>query len=148
MLGGGPPAFHLFLRKQEDSADQSEAPGRCFRESRRSPRAQGELYSPKPRIKAMGKGKPYSNFSAFQVFCLISPVIVSQKVHLRCCVATSSLWPVSAPHSSVFARLASGALYEIITHNRKRVIANYVENKSVRVRVSVNNLLNQKRNMF
>jgi hypothetical protein len=46
-------------------------------------------------------------------------LMTSQKVHLRLCASTSSLRPLrgeatQGPHSSVFARLASGAFYEVI----------------------------------
>jgi hypothetical protein len=50
-VGLGPQALRLSLRNPFGSADQSEIPGRCFRESRRRPRAQSRLSSYKQRLK-------------------------------------------------------------------------------------------------
>ena len=46
------------MRKPFGFADENEVPGRCFRESRRRPRAQSKRSSQKQRLKVKGLDRP------------------------------------------------------------------------------------------
>jgi len=52
----GPQAFRLSLRKPFGFTDESGNPGRCFRKSRRHPRAQSK-FSPQRQISKVKGGK-------------------------------------------------------------------------------------------
>ena len=57
-VGRGPQTLHPSLRKPFGCAQQSEVPGRCFREARRRPRVPSKLSSQKQRSKVqVGKGE-------------------------------------------------------------------------------------------